>query len=82
MLKPAPEARGAVEYVETFGNGSDTVYTITHNLNRPVVAQVVDTATGDFPAANTYTAQTSPNAITVTLLAAPGVDALKIIVKG
>ena len=71
---------GARRYVAVFGNDADSSYTITHNLNAKVIAQVTTTADGAFPAAGVYTNHSSLNAIVVTLLSPPGVDALEIVV--
>lgn len=67
-------------YVAVFGNDVDSSYTITHNLNAKVLAQVTTTADGAFPAAGVYLNHSNLNAIVVTLLSPPGVDALEIVV--
>lgn len=72
----------ARRYVAVFGNDADSSYTITHNLNTKVLAQVTTTADGAFPAAGVYLNHSTPNAIVVTLLSPPGVDALEIVVIG
>lgn len=61
-----------------FGNNVDTAYTITHNLNSEVIAQVTLLADGSFPAPNIYLQHIDPNTILVTGLSPPGVDSLKI----
>lgn len=67
-------------YVAVFGNDVDSSYTITHNLNAKVLAQVTTTADGAFPAVGVYLNHSNLNAIVVALLSPPGVDALEIVV--
>ncbi|AMV16608.1 hypothetical protein [Planctomyces sp. SH-PL14] len=69
------------KYTSTFGNGSDTVYTITHNLGtKELVAQVRRASNDNVVGCDIQ--MTSTTAATVTLAAAPGSNALKIVILG
>jgi hypothetical protein len=69
------------KFVSAFGNTTDTIYTITHDLGiQDVVSTVIDNANFEvvYPSV-TYTAL---NQITVEFSDIPGTDAYKIIIVG
>lgn len=70
------DGSGAVANV---GDGTNTAYTITHNLNsRDVIVQVYDNATYE----NVFvdTARTSVNVVTVTFATAPASNAYRVVI--
>lgn len=69
------------KYAASFGDGSATTYTITHNLNtRDVHVNVYDTATYDEVGCNLVHA--TVNTVTVTVAVAPTSNALRAVVIG
>ncbi|AMV20400.1 hypothetical protein [Planctomyces sp. SH-PL14] len=74
-------ANRKLRYISTFGNGSDTVYTITHNLGtKDLVAQVRRASNDNVVGCDIQ--MTSTTTATVTLAAAPGSNALKVVILG
>lgn len=69
------------KYSVTFGNASDTTYTITHNLGTKDIIATVRVVADDIIAEAQVTS-TSTTQATVTLDAAPGVNALRITIIG
>lgn len=66
------------KYVATFGDATNTAYTITHNLGtRDLIIQLYDAATYDTIYADV--ARTSTNQATVTFSRPPGASAIRIV---
>lgn len=71
----------AQKFSQNIGNGSDTSFAITHNLNtQDVVVSVRDAATNESVFTN-WTA-TDANTVTVTVIEAPSTDAYRVTVIG
>lgn len=81
-LKLANSPFRARRFAQTFGDASNTSYTITHNLNSQDVQVAVRQAAGTFDEVLTEVEFTSVNSVTIRLNAAPGVNALRAIVTG
>jgi hypothetical protein len=66
---------------QLIGDGSNTAYTITHNLGtRDVVVQVFDAST--YETVVTDVVRTNTNSVTVTFSVAPDSNAFKVVVTG
>ena len=69
-------AMAARKYSATFGDGVETVFTITHNLGtEDVLVQVRDAGSLD---ASAYPAVTNANTVTITYLAPPAADSKRV----
>jgi hypothetical protein len=66
-------------YTTTLGNGTDSSFTITHNLDSADVLPVVrDIATGSLTVATPTVTAVDPNTVRVDFPAAPAVDQFKV----
>ncbi len=71
---------GAYGAVANVGDGTNTTYAITHNLNsRDVIVQVYDNATYD--TVYVYTVRTSVNVVTLTFATAPSSNAYRVLIQ-
>jgi hypothetical protein len=66
----------------TFGNASDTTYTLTHNLNSFDVQVQIWLVSGHVQVEGFYVVAATENTITVEMDAAPGVNALRAVIIG
>jgi hypothetical protein len=73
-------AFAASGFVASVGDGTNTAYTITHNLNsRDVIVQVYDNATYD--TIFTDVVRTSVDTVTVTFASAPSTNAYRVMIQ-
>lgn len=67
-------------YASSFGDGTATQYTLTHNLGSlDVVVDIVEVSTGDTVGA--HIRRTSINAVQITVTPAPAANALRAVIK-
>jgi len=72
----------AEEYSALVGNGVDTTYTVTHNMNTDLAAMPVVIRVSDGEFAIAQIKRVSANAISVTFGSAPATNAYKVVVVG
>lgn len=71
-----------LKFQQTFGDGSATSYTVTHNLNtRDLVVAIVQ-ATGSFDVVDAEVEMTTVNSITVKTNTAPASNTLRAVILG
>ena len=69
----------STKYVATIGNGSSTVYAVTHSLNNlDVMVQLYDVATGE----TVYTSveRDTNNIVNITFASAPSLNSIRVMV--
>lgn len=79
-LKTSPFA--AKRFGVTFGDGTATQYTITHNLNTQDVVTMIRLATGTFAEVICDVEVTTVNTLTLRFAVAPAVNTMRVVVFG
>lgn len=79
-LKLATYANRAKRFAATFGDGTATSYTITHNLNSQDVEVYVRETGGSLREATVETQHTTVNSVTILTKTAPALNSLRAIV--
>lgn len=81
-LKLATYAGRLRKFSQTIGDGSATLYTVTHNLNSDDVQVEVYRATGAKDSVLADVDRSSVNAIRITFASAPSINAFRVVVIG
>lgn len=79
-LKLATWSGRVRKFSQTFGDGSATAYTITHNLNSQDVHVTIRQATGTFDEVIAEVEMTGVNAITIRTNTAPALNSLRVFI--